>query len=455
MKRILILQIVWLAKTCCAQLTLSESEFVRIIQQFHPVVKQAGINVSIAKAQRTAARGNFDPVLSMSNRKKVFAGDSYYDQTTTQLMIPTWYGIDFYAGTETLAGNKTDPESTKGNMSFAGINVPIMQNLLYDKRRAAIQKADLMIGYSIAQQQQEINDLLHDALHNYWEWWQHYQSYLLADSLLKNAQTRFSMIRTAVNLGDRAAIDTVEAFTQIQTLELEKAEAIMNCMKSRIALSAFLWDQNTKAYDLPDNVIPSEPGSSTIPRLDSLIILADAHPALQQYEYKLPALQIERKLKFQLLLPDIDLKYQQLGQNYDFRKTINSPWFQNNYRFGINLYVPLRLSEARGEYKQAKLRIEEAVLQQRDKRVQIQNKLKQYFTEWNQTSVQIQQQLNLIKNYTALQKAEETRFFNGESSLFVVNAREMKTLEAKQKLITLYSKNKKALTDVRWSAAIL
>ena len=57
MKRILILQIVWLAKTCCAQLTLSESEFVRIIQQFHPVVKQAGINVSIAKAQRTAARG--------------------------------------------------------------------------------------------------------------------------------------------------------------------------------------------------------------------------------------------------------------------------------------------------------------------------------------------------------------------------------------------------------------
>jgi len=47
-----------------------------------------------------------------------------------------------------------------------------------------------------------------------------------------------------------------------------------------------------------------------------------------------------------------------------------------------------------------------------------------------------------------------SRFFNGESSLFLINARELKTIETKQKLIELKSKNRKALVSLKWSAGL-
>ena len=44
------------------------------------------------------------------------------------------------------------------------------------------------------------------------------------------------------------------------------------------------------------------------------------------------------------------------------------------------------------------------------------------------------------QNYIRLQRAEEIRFQNGESSLFLINARENKALEALQKLQELRAK---------------
>ncbi|SKB43054.1 hypothetical protein [Dyadobacter psychrophilus] len=43
-------------------------------------------------------------------------------------------------------------------------------------------------------------------------------------------------------------------------------------------------------------------------------------------------------------------------------------------------------------------------------------------------------------NYQQLVKAEKMRFSNGESSLFLINSRENKALEARQKLIDLKAK---------------
>ena len=58
-------------------------------------------------------------------------------------------------------------------------------------------------------------------------------------------------------------------------------------------------------------------------------------------------------------------------------------------------------------------------------------------------------------NYAALQRGEETRFSAGESSLFLVNARENKTLEAFQKLQELKAKFFKAGIGIQWAAGTL
>jgi outer membrane protein TolC len=138
-----------------------------------------------------------------------------------------------------------------------------------------------------------------------------------------------------------------------------------------------------------------------------------------------------------------------------FSGTMKGAFFQNNYRFGLSLSVPLRLSQARGDYQAAKLKIEHTRLTQTLKRIELQNKVKAYFTEWQQTSIQQERQTTLIHNYSTLQKGEETRFFNGESSLFLINTRELKTIEAQQKLVTLQAQKQQARIHLFGAAGIL
>jgi hypothetical protein len=69
------------------------------------------------------------------------------------------------------------------------------------------------------------------------------------------------------------------------------------------------------------------------------------------------------------LLPKLDLKYNQLGKNYNVAATAVKTLFDNNYRFGIQFSMPLRLSQGRGAYKLAKLKVTETIWQQRQKKL--------------------------------------------------------------------------------------
>lgn len=437
------------------QQLFSESEFLNVVRQYHPVAKQAQLNIAIAKAEVLKSQGAFDPLIQSEIARKDFDGIEYYDQRQHQLKIPTWYGIDLFAGTERINGARINPEETKGAISYAGFSVPLLQNLLLDKRRAAIKQARLLVQQSEAEQKAIVNDLLLQAMNAYWDWWQQQQLYQLADSILQNATRRFGMVRTAWQLGDRPAIDTLEALTQIQTLAFQKNLVYTDLIKARFELSVFLWKEDGNFFDLPEMVLPASTLFEEKFLLSDLLTQTSSHPTLLQYNFKLSSLTIERKLKLQLLLPKVDFKYNQLIRGYDLTKTVNAPWFQNNYRFGVNFSMPLRLSEARAAFKQANFKIKDVEWGRTQKQVQLQTKLKQYYNDWLQTLEQIKMQNALVESYTALQRAEQLRFLNGESSLFLINAREQKTLEGFQKLIEVKTKNLKSGAALKWAAGIL
>jgi outer membrane protein TolC len=440
---------------CFSQTVFKEEEFIAVVKKYHPVAKLASLQVSVAKADLISKQGAFDPVVTAENSRKDFGGVAYYNNQDATIKIPTWYGIDLYAGVENVRGARTNPEETIGSINYVGFNLPLLQNMVMDKRRAVLQQAKLMINETEAVQQNMLNDLIREGLNAYWQWWQNYHLYNLIDSSLVNAEKRFTMVKTAFLLGDRPAIDTIEALTQIQSFSIQKAEIYTHLIKSRLELSAYLWRENNTAYELPADVIPQKLNELQSPDLNTLMDITNNHPQLVQYNYKLKSMQIERHLKFQSLLPDIDLKYQQLAKGYDFTKMTNAAWFDNDFRFGVRVSMPLRLSEGRGEYKKAKLKIEQLNLERANKNVQLQTKLKQSFVEWQQTLAQLNLQKNAVYNYELLQKGEETRFLNGESSLFLINSREQKTLEAKQKWVELQAKNEQSLVGIKWSAGIL
>jgi outer membrane protein TolC len=430
----------------------TEQEFIAVMKQYHPVARQALTDVRIADAAITAARGVFDPVLQYEGSSKELEGNLYYNHRVQQLKIPTWYGIDIVAGSETINGSSVNPEFTNGALSFIGFSVPLARNLLMDSRRATLQQARLWQKVTEFERRAVLNELFRDGLFVYWTWWEQHQLLKIIENSKSLAEKRMQMVRTAWRIGEVAAIDTLEAMTQVQFFEQKLLETSASLMKSRIEMSAYLWRENNQPFDLPEDAVPERQVAPAFVSLDSILTVAADHPELQQYVPRLEALQVERQLKFQSLLPSVNLKYNQIGKGTDFYKTVNAAWFQNNYRFGVNMSLPLRFSEGRGEYRMAKLRLERTRLVQMDKVNLVKNKVKQLYVEYEQVNQQAALQQRILQNQTELQRGEEMKFFNGESSLFMVNARETKTLEAVEKMIQLQGKSFKTLTELRWAA---
>lgn len=442
--------------------SLSAEQVMQLVKQYHPVAKQASILIEKTKADITIARGSFDPVFYNNNARKTFDGINYYQYNRPELSIPTWFGVEVSVGLENLSGSRTDPTETSGETSYFGISIPLAKNLLMDKRRAALQTAKIFRDASDVEQRNILNNLLLDAMKAYWSWMQRYQIYkILNDAVLVN-EKRVQLIKAAFQLGDRPAIDTIEALTQLQTFQVLRESAWMEFQNARLELAVFLWQQNNVPAALPDDVVPADESLLTsvsvapIPVLNELLDAAKRnHPELLLYNFKLDALVIEKKLKFQELLPSVNFRYNQLGKGYDILKAANQPLFENNFQYGLTVGLPLRLSEGRGEYRKAKLKIMETQLQQNLKQVLVQNKVKAYFNDLVALHKQVQVQENAYKNYLALQRGEEMRFQAGESSLFLINSRENKTLEALQKLQELRTKFLVTMNMLQWAVGLL
>jgi outer membrane protein TolC len=440
--------------------TLSVQQFMQLVRQYHPVALQAENAIEQARAGVTSARGFFDPVLEFYSAEKVFDGKQYYNYAQPQVTLPTWYGIEVYAGAEYLAGGRTSPEETLGRTSYAGISVPLLKNLLMDRRRAALQQAKILEQQSRAEKRAVLNDLLRDALNSYWAWVQQQLIKNTIDQIVIVNEKRLELIKTSYRLGERPAIDTVEALAQLQTYLSLQQEQNLELQNTGLDLSFFLWKEGSTPYLLPQDVQPATPLPRTVqvalPAMDSLLNTAlTQHPELQLYGYKLNSLAVEQRLKFQSLLPKLDLKYNQLGKGYDVVKTATAPILHNNYQYGVSFVLPLRLSEGRGEYRRARLKIQSTELELAQKTLVIENKVRAYINKQQALQAQFNIQQSALQNFITLQRAEETRFFSGESSLFLINSRENKVLEARQKLIELQTKLAQTNIDVQWAAGTL
>ena len=440
---------------------LTEEGFFAILKKYHPVLQQANIGVDQAKAALLASRGGFDPTISLSNDQKTFDGKNYYRYINPELKIPTWYGIDIKAGTESNNGLFADSELTIGQSSYLGVSVPLAKNLLMDKRRAALQQAKIMVGFSEEERRKLINDLVFDAGSSYWNWVRAWQNKQVLDELVTVNRTRYKLILIGYRQGDRPALDTTEALAQLQQFEFMQSDAEVSLKVSALELSNFLWQEQNKFYQLdsitrPDSSWMLGTAALALPSYADLLAKAStAHPELKMYEQKLKSLRIDRKLKFQELLPSINLSANLLNRGYNVFSKIGGNFYENNNKFGLSLGLPLRLSEGRGSYRLAGLKIQETNLEFDRKRQQIINKLNAYFSELNGLIKQVGIYEEANQNYERLVRGENIRFQAGEGTLFLLNARENKLLEARQKLIELKTKLYKSVIAVQWAAGEL
>jgi len=442
---------------------LKPEQVISILKNYHPVLRQASIQVEVAENNILNRRGSFDPKLTGAKAAKILKDEPYYEFSELGLEIPTWFGIDIEGGYVNQGGQRLDNSSTQGDVSYLGITVPLLKNLVYDKRRGYLEQAKIMSRLTQYEQANVINDVLFDAMKAYWDWVRAYESFKILDELVRNNLARIEFVTKSIGYGERPAIDSVEVKTQLLSFQIEKEKRWTDFLNAGNELSIFLWLESGSPYQLPAIVRPSENWDqkyrSYRPNLIFESIMEQglrSHPEIKIYEEQINYYRVDRKIYFQDLLPKLDFNYKFLNNSTPQNFQINdSRIFTNNYQYSLKLDVPLRLSEGRANVRNAKLKLNHGELALQQKVWSISVKIKNVFNNYLNYEKLSQLQYENFENYRTMVRAEEIKFKNGESNLFTINAREVKALEAQEKLIEMKTNYLKAIYEVRWSAGML
>jgi outer membrane protein TolC len=290
----------------------------------------------------------------------------------------------------------------------------------------------------------------------YFNWLKTYNEKLVYDDFLENAVIRLTNTKRAVQEGDKPAIDTLEAGITLNTRKLNLEKARIKLVKSSLELSNFLWLNDNTPVELQDNIIPD---ISTLNNVDATFNIAlfndvnfdvNNHPKIRSLDFKIRSLNIDRKLKMNNLLPQLDVQYNFLTQTPRQGNSLNV----DNYKAGINFKLPIFLRKQRGDLKLAKIKLQDAEFENESTKVVIKNKVNAIQLELQSFEVQNGYIIGIVNDYGTLLKAEERKFFLGESSLFLVNYRESKLIETKLKAIDLENKFFKSKASLFKAAVI-
>lgn len=422
---------------------LSFSEYLSYVKQYHPMVSQANLQLEMGEAELLRARGAFDPKLEVDYIRKEFKGTEYYDILNSTFKVPTWYGLEFKAGFEQNEGLFLNPERTvpPEGLFSAGISLSAAQGLIIDKRRAVLRSAKALREQSEAERNLMIAEILFEASVAYLDWARLHRELEVYEGFVANARQRFQGISRSAASGEIAAIDTVEAGIAVQDRLLQLEQTKIKLLKQKLQVSNFLWVENNVPVELQPLTVPEvhilqEEIYEEKPEEWLQDFSFEEHPKIRALEAKLEGLRVERRLKLNNLLPKVDLEYNFITPEPELINTYDT----SNYKAGLNLSFPLFLRKERGELKLAEYKLEEASLKMELNRREIENKVDGLMQELDSYIEQIKLSSEMVDNYRQLLRAEERKFSFGESSLFLINSRENKLIEAKLKQTEILTK---------------
>ncbi|MGD1847440.1 MAG: TolC family protein [Salibacteraceae bacterium] len=440
--------------------TLTFEEFMERVKNHHPMTFAAELQPLRGQATVRQARGAFDPKAYTDLDQKYFKDSEYWNLLDGGLKIPTWFGIEVKGGYEQNSGEFQNPEleTPDAGLWYAGISVPIGQGLFIDQRRATLRQAQLFRQSTEAEQQQMMNELLLAAGAAYWEWFQAYHVLAIFDDAFLLADQRAAAVRVSAQLGDRPFIDTLEAGIQVQNRVLSQQKARLDLQNSAALLSVFLWQDGFVPVELAADTRPlSREQWASLPvdpnlfgQRDSLIV---NHPMLLQSQLKLDQLRVEERWKREQLKPTLNLNYNALSEPVGGDPTTN--YSVNNYKWGFGFSMPLLLRKERGGLQLTEIKVMEAELGLYQKNVDLSYKADIAFNEWRISLQQAQGFAQVVTDYAGLLRGERQRFQAGESSLFLVNRREVSYINAQVKLIEAMAKNQKAGLKTNYALGIL
>jgi outer membrane protein TolC len=455
-KAVIFIFFISLITSSFAQEVLTYSQFIEWVRANHPLTKQADLFLDLGRQELRRARGGFDPLIYGDVSEKEYNSIQYYNRRQGGISIPTMAGVEFNGFYEQNSGTYLNPERNVPQQGLlgAGAALNLGQGLFIDSRRAALRKAQIYVESTSVERIQMLNNLFLEANRSYWNWSAFYKNKEILEEGVKLAEIRFQGIRDSYILGDLPAIDTVEAYTQVLNRKYRLEAANFDYFNALQQLNVFLWDESDQPFYLSETTIPQDINSDFVLNTDAetLWLALENHPEIRLLDFNLADLEIERRLRADQLKPTIKLKYNLLAPTFDQFQYL--PILENNYNFGISFKTPLFLRRERGALGVVKARICMSTYDRDLRAVRLEANLKRDIAQFENFKNQYSLFFANVDNLDLLLKGELIRFEIGESSLFLINAREVSLIDSRLILNDIAAKRNIAYARMLNSAGL-
>jgi outer membrane protein TolC len=415
----------------------------------HPGLLAAQQQRQIADAELHAARGGFDPIVRGTGALDRFA--EYENQRVDLVVeqpIPV-LGMGVFAGWRLSRGRfaaydwKLDTGT--GGALRAGLTLPLWRNMMIDRRRADIARAQIGVPVASAVVLRDTLDIFRLAATRYWEWVAAGRRLAINQDLLQIARVRDEQLAARVTAGDLPAIDRDDNVRAIAQREGQVVASQRALEQAAIELSLYLRGPDGQPHlptpDLLPDSLPEPPDAlGPVPSVEEARL---RRPEAQLLEARGRQVAIDQELAQNLASPSLDLSLagvRQLGEQRGVEK--------NRLEAMLTLELPTLNRAARGRLRAAQASFAQLSLQARFANDRIEADLRDAVSAVTAARGRIEAARREVEIARGLEEAERFRLDAGDGTMFLVNLREQQHAEARAREVD-------ALADYQRAAALL
>ena len=424
--------------SCLANKPLTEEMVLDSAHAYYPLIKVAQSQVRVAQANYMKAKGNFDPTIRSD---LIGSAIGTYQNTfsRTEISIPiSDSGSHFFTGYRIGGGNfpvyQQDRETYDLGEVNAGIEFPLFRDKEIDPRRAEIEESQLRSKMSRQEQRLVELQIKRDAAINYWIWYAEGKKLNIYKILLAVAQKRQNALQKSIASGDLPKADSYDN----ERLILQRRALVTNqqaiFQAAAKTLSLYYRDKKGKpivvdADDLPNELVVRQNNNL---KLTNLGEIAEKTPVMQKLKIERAISNVQLSLAKNNLLPLLNSRIY-VAQDFGGG---SPPLNRTSINYQLTFQWSLFQRSAKGQIEAAQAVLDknryEQQLEKERTLTDIQSTLAQLKAAYRVIYLNFKQ----LKLALTVQAVEETRFKSGESSLFILNEREVITAQTQSEYIT-------------------
>lgn len=434
------------ADLACAQ-TLTLTDLLLSVKNTFPILLSLEQEITAAEGEQRSALGEFD---LKWKTKSTFMNAGYYRNQRIESVVekPTSiWGMNVYGGYREGDGKFAvydgKYETTPGGEVHMGFGLPLLRDREIDQRRASLKNAEL--GIDLASMEVEIKkiQIALKSADKYWSWVAYGLKEKIAADLLETAKSRIKGLKERVRVGDVAEIELKDNERTVLQREAQLVKATRALQSGQIELSLYLRDQTGSAIlpnknRLPEKISHPKPVSFVI---DDLVKEAqERRPEIRALKIQRDKLRVDNKLSDNQLNPKLDL-FMEVSKDVGSGNNTKEP---TELESGVLLEIPLQRRKAEGKIisNDAKIKKINQEIEFYTSRIKadIQDAISALENAQRQSEI-VKEELKIAKEVEA---GERDKFMAGESTILVVNLRELATADTAVKYVDSLSEYKVA-----------